>query len=190
MAHSVFPGVPLFMVDANPENEEALSLAERAIGPSAKHFIRLLGSEVRENVTLFQLASGTSVLRELTTLEPKPIQMPMSTLDSLLEPEKLVTPLLLKLDVQGFELGVLRGGRAVLGKAELALIELATIPYNEGAPLFAEVIAFMDQAGYVVFDFGGQFRRETDQALFQIDVLFARKNSMLRSPRKFWACEP
>ena len=47
----------------------------------------------------------------------------------------------------------------------------------------------MDAAGFVPYDFCGQARRQEDHALFQTDVVFVRKDSSLRSRRKFWMDE-
>ena len=76
----------------------------------------------------------------------------MTTLDSLLSEFNLQGPLLLKLDIQGFELEVLRGSRIALDFAEFVLLEVSTLNYNRGAPLVAEVLDFMNQRGFVLFD--------------------------------------
>jgi hypothetical protein len=93
-------------------------------------------------------------------------------------------------NVQGFELEILKGGRKALGASEVVIMEASLLPYNEGAPLFADVVAFMHREGFSIYDFCGQNRRETDHALFQTDVVFARKESGLRARRKFWLKEP
>ncbi len=186
MAQAIFPSASIVMVDANPENEGALAVAAKSMGNNTKRFIALLGPERREKVTLFQNQTGTSVLRELTSYKAKQVDTPMCTLDELLAQEGLAEPLLLKLDVQGFELEVLRGSGRILGASELVVLEVSTLPFNEGAPLFAEVIHFMAEHGFDVFDFCGQARRDSDNALFQIDVLFANRNSRLRQPRQFF----
>jgi len=48
----------------------------------------------------------------------------------------------------------------------------------------------MNEEDFVAFDFCGQLRRESDHALFQTDVVFVRRDSSLRAPRKFWLKEP
>jgi hypothetical protein len=78
----------------------------------------------------------------------------------------------------------------MLRAAELVILETSLLPYNEGGVLFSEVVQFMANHGLVVYDFCGQFRRQTDHTLFQTDVAFARFESELRSPRKFWLNEP
>lgn len=192
MARRVFPEATLYLIDGNPEREQALSLAVGELGGKAKHFIALLGAEERQTATLHQLDTGSSVLRELTTFPAKDIQVPMHTLDSLLSAESAIErgAILLKLDVQGYELEVLKGGLGVLSRSEIVVLEVSTLPYNEGAPLFAEVIAFMHERGFAVFDLGEQFRRQTDQALCQLDVVFARHDSPLRQRKKYWLNEP
>lgn len=87
--------------------------------------------------------------------------------------------LFLKIDVQGAELCVLRGGVDTLSRAGLVQLEVALLPYNEGAPSMLEVMNFMDAQGFVPYDFSG-FSRPTGGDLIQIDVLFVPRQSELR----------
>jgi len=181
------------MFDGDPENEPALHNAVREIGKHSEYNIVLLGSAKKEAVTLYRPDAGTtgsSVLCELTSFDKEAITLSMDTLDSATEAAALKCPLLMKLDVQGFELEVLKGGRRALGLSEVVIMEVSLIPYNDGAPLFSEVIAFMNGEGFVAFDFCGQIRRESDHALFQTDVVFVRQESSLRAPQRFWKNEP
>jgi hypothetical protein len=84
----------------------------------------------------------------------------------------------------------LKGATQSLRLSEVVIMEASLLPYNDGAPLFAEVVAFMDKQGFVVFDFCGQLRRESDRVLFQTDIAFVRRESNLRAPRRFWLNEP
>jgi FkbM family methyltransferase len=181
------------MFDGDPDNEPALHNAVREIGARSKYILSLLGPEKKEAVTLFRPEVGTtgsSVLRELTSFDKEAVTLPMDTLDNALAPAAVQAPLLLKLDVQGFELEILKGAKRTLGISEVVIMEASLLPYNEGAPLFAEVVAFMNGAGFAAFDFCGQLRRQTDQVLFQTDIVFVRRESSLRAPRRFWLREP
>jgi FkbM family methyltransferase len=181
------------MFDGDPENEPALHNAVREIGARSSYFLSLLGAEKKDAVTFYRPEAGTtgsSVLPELTSYDKEAIKLRMNTLDSLIEGVELSGTLLMKLDVQGFELEILKGGKKALGASEVVIMEASLLEYNEGAPLFADVVAFMRQEGFEVYDFCGQNRRETDQALFQTDVVFARRESGLRARRKFWLKEP
>jgi len=190
-ASSVFASSRILMFDGDPDNERALSNTVREIGSRSEYSLTLLGPEKKDAVTFYQLGTGSSILPELTSFERKAIALPMDTLDNVTGGvADLRSPLLLKLDVQGFELEVLRGGRRTLELSEVVIMEVSLLPYNDGAPLFADVVAFMNDEGFVLFDFCGQLRRESDRVLFQTDVAFARRGSHLRAPRKFWLSEP
>jgi FkbM family methyltransferase len=183
------------MFDGDPDNEAALINAVREIGSRSKYFLALLGPERKDAVAFYKHdpeigTTGSSILPELTSFAKEAVTLPMDTLDSVTDSADLRAPLLLKLDVQGFELEVLKGGRRTLGLSEVVIMEASLLPYNDGSPLFADVVAFMNDEGFVAFDFCGQHRRESDNALFQTDVAFARRDSSLRTQRKFWLNEP
>jgi FkbM family methyltransferase len=188
-AHEVFPDARFFLVDGNPENRERLATATRRFKQSDSQ-IALLGPEDRSEVMFYVHTSGSSVLRELTSFDRDVKRLPMRRLDDVAAGFHCAGPCLLKLDVQGFELEVLRGARTTLENSEAIILEVSLLPYNEGAPLFGEVVAFMAEAGFVVYDFCGQHRRQSDHTLFQTDVVFVRANSPLRACKKFWLTEP
>jgi FkbM family methyltransferase len=181
------------MFDGDPDNEPSLHNTVREIGSRSEYFLHLLGPEEKDAVTFYRPEAGTtgsSILPELTLFEKEAFTLPMDTLDRLTDAAALQSPLLLKLDVQGFELEVLKGGSRTLRLSEVVMMEASLLPYNEGAPLFAEVVAFMNAEGFVTFDFCGQLRRQSDHVLFQTDIVFVRRESDLRAPRKFWDREP
>jgi FkbM family methyltransferase len=189
-ATSVWPSAQFFLIDANPNNESRLKAVAPNLGSKSESVIALLGPEEKDDVRFHDFGTGSSVLRELTSFEQPEISLPMLTLDRLFATRSCELPLLLKLDVQGYELEVLRGGLKVLRNAEVVILETSLLPYNAGAPLIADVISFMLAKGFVPFDFCGQARRETDHALFQTDLAFVKTESGLRAPRKFWLAEP
>jgi FkbM family methyltransferase len=189
MARGIFPGVPILMLEANPEKEPILSAAAKEIG-AATCRIALLGPQPADSVPFHLLETGSSVLPENTSLPRSLAQLPMTTLDAVLQNgNPLSRPYFLKLDVQGFELEVLRGAGRILAETEAVLLEVSLLEYNQGAPLFAEVVAFMQSRGFVAYDVCGFYRRESDHALYMLDLLFVREASPLRSKKHFWNLE-
>lgn len=186
-AAAIFPEARLLIVEANPQQESAVAAAARAIGPRAEYKLQLLGPEPRENVVFYQVTAGSSVLEELTEMPRTTVRLPMDTLDHLLEPRSWSPPLLLKLDVQGFELEVLKGGAHTLAAAEIVVLEASLLEYNRGGPLLHEIVCFMKRAGFVAYDICGQLRRRSDLVLFQADFIFCRESSQLRRHKDFWA---
>lgn len=54
----------------------------------------------------------------------------------------------IKMDTQGSELDILRGGEKTAAKAKYILIETSIVEYNEKAPLQDEVFKYMDFIGF------------------------------------------
>lgn len=189
MARSIFPEAAIYMFDANQDQDSILTAACLEIG-RAKHRIALLGSGRSDQVNFYVMETGSSVLFENTSMPRSSRRLEMSPLDDLLLAEEPPAgPYFMKLDVQGFELEVLRGAERVLANTEVAQLEVSLLPYNEGAPLLAEVVAFMRERGFIAYDVCGFYRRETDDALYMLDLLFAREGSALRSQKPFWNLE-
>jgi FkbM family methyltransferase len=179
----IFLFAPILMIEAREEERGALAAAVDSIGNSW-YVIALLGAVHKEKEPFTVSGTGSSLFRERSNVATTLRVLPMTTLDDMMaEHPELTAPLLLKLDVQGAEIEVLKGAPKTLGMAEFVQLEVALLPYNDGAPLASETIAFMDRLGFAIFDIPG-FIRPLDKHLVQIDVLFARKASRLR-PTEF-----
>lgn len=178
-AHAIFGGSPLLLIEAR--DEESKKLAAKCAGiPNAEFVIALLGPESRNEVTFSVHGTGSSIFSERSNAKRSSVALSMTTLDSLmLSKPYLKDPLFLKLDVQGAELEVLKGATETLKRAEFVQLEVALLPYNEGAPSSAEVVNFMDERGFAMFDIAG-FVRHGNKDLVQVDILFAQKESKLR----------
>ena len=137
----------------------------------------LLGSTSGKTVTFVQMETGSSVFEEQSNAPRSTSVRTLVTLDELLaaEPKRVD---FLKLDVQGFEFEVLRGAERAMEQALAVLMETSLIPTNQGEPLIAEVIQFMDSRGFRMLDFCSQMCR-SDGALWQTDLLFVRASSGL-----------
>jgi FkbM family methyltransferase len=79
-------------------------------------------------------------------------------------------PSLIKLDVQGFELGVLRGGRRCLDHAAAVLVELSFREFYEGQCLFHQVVGFLAEHGFMLHALGQS--TALGRPLVQSDALF------------------
>jgi FkbM family methyltransferase len=101
-------------------------------------------------------------------------ELPVRSLDSFVIANKLPEPDLLKLDVQGYELEVLKGAPMMLQRAKAVICEVSFVPLYEGQCLFADVVTFMSLAGFSLRAFALETR--TGIALEQTDVLFVQKS--------------
>ena len=145
----------------------------------------LLGKSEREDVPFDEIGSGSSVLLG-SRIETK---RRMTTIDALIEGEHCKPPELLKLDVQGYELEILEGYTHSFDACQVIQIEISLLPVVQGAPLLHEVINYLYKRGFVMFDATELIRAPSDGAVWQIDALFCRIDSPLRTKRD-WSKNP
>jgi FkbM family methyltransferase len=81
---------------------------------------------------------------------------------------------LIKIDTQGSELDILRGGERVISKAKHVLLEVSIVPYNEGAPLRDEIVAYMRSIGFPKMQIIGDIVHPIERHIIQHDILFSR----------------
>lgn len=153
--------------------------------PGSKYFLNGAGSKEGKLylTTKVSLEGASFLLKENKNLIKNNFQREIDiiTIDGLIEKNEIEIPDIVKLDVQGFELEVLKGAEKLFGKTEVFILEVSLFEYVKGTPIFSEVISFMSERGYEVYDFPGFLRRPFDGALGQIDVCFVRKNGFLRA---------
>jgi len=99
--------------------------------------------------------------------------------EELFQLDTIEKPYLLKIDVQGYELEVLKHNEALLGSAHTVLIETSYINIYIGQPLFAEVFMFLHKRGFLFSGNFEQLRGLGSGVIIQADAIF--KNSCLNS---------
>lgn len=182
--HRFFPRARTLMVEPQVQHLPELQRVSVEV-PGAEVACALLGATQRLSVPFRVLESASSVLSEADQANAVMINLPMTTLDALTAGTAFANPDLVKLDVQGYELEVLKGAERVLLSAEAVLMELNLLPILSGAPLFHEAIEFMARRGFHVYEFGTFYRRPYDGALWQTDVFFVRSTSPLVSYQRW-----
>jgi FkbM family methyltransferase len=182
LANKIFPEASILMIEAQESKSPALGEIARAHPGRIRHRIALIGPEARENVAFRECdaaPTGSSVLPCREALTFREAQRRMETLDSVLSDAGISTPDLLKLDVQGYELEVLKGAAKAFAAMPVILMEVSTIELYEGAPLIHEVITFMRTHGYRLFDVPSLMRHRSADTLVQLDAIFVNDNSAL-----------
>jgi FkbM family methyltransferase len=112
--------------------------------------------------------------------------VPVVTLDDVANEYHLESPILLKLDVQGAELDVLAGAPHTLSATEVVVAEVSLFEVLRGQPQFYDVVQWMKQAGFVVYDFCDAKPRPYDSAIAQVDLVFVKESGKLRSYHGWW----
>ncbi len=163
-----------------PLQEKVLILKKKFEGKKVVITEGLLGPSAQDKVKFHASESGSSVYAEQSSFSKELRELKMSTLDESMKENSLQKPVLLKLDVQGYELEVLKGAKGVLAEVDIVQMEVSLLDYNEGAPLIAEVLQEMNDAGFYAFEIPGFHRRADDWSLIQVDIIFCRKEFPLR----------
>jgi FkbM family methyltransferase len=112
-------------------------------------------------------------------------RVPMVRVDELVAERGLPGPYVIKADVEGSELQALEGASGLLGQTELVLLETSLWRFWPDAPLVGDVVAWMRERGFAVYDLWGGHLRPLDGALAQVDVAFAREGGVLRSQQDY-----
>ncbi len=107
------------------------------------------------------------------------------TVDTLLKENNFPYPQFLKVDVQSHELEVLKGAEKTLEHAEICLLEVSLMDKGDNRPLLFDVVNFMDSRNFNAYDISQLIKRPFDQALFQIDMFFVKKDSFLLEDKRW-----
>ena len=160
-----------FLFEANEENEAHLKKLP------FKFFIEIL-SDNEKQVEFYSLNStGDSYYKEKTRLYDKDLDKKIrntKTLDSVVKKENLPNPDFIKIDTQGSELDILKGGKETVSKCSLIYLECPIIEFNLNSPKFDDYIKYLDSIEFVPYDICEVHK--LDNILIQIDILFIKKN--------------
>ncbi len=101
-------------------------------------------------------------------------EIQVKTLDSFdLDKNKNI---LLKIDVQGFELNVLKGAEELLTNVKLLSIELSLSEVYDNAPDWKTILKYLEERDYYLFGLNTAFVNNQTGQVLQIDGIFAKKN--------------
>lgn len=153
-AEKAWPGSEIILFDATDIFEPLY------VEKNYKYHIGVLSDESGKTVDFFQnnkYFGGNSYYREnpvynhhATFLfdDSKIVKLQTETLDSVVKDRKFNPPDLIKIDVQGAELDVLKGATEVIKSCKHLIIEIRKVEYNIGSPAKEEVLEYLDSIGF------------------------------------------
>lgn len=103
--------------------------------------------------------------------------VPVATIDNEIARRDLSGPYLIKLDTHGFELPILEGAAKALQDTNILIVEVYNFQLNETSLRFHEMCAHLETLGFHPFDMADPMLRVHDRALWQMDLVFARKDA-------------
>jgi FkbM family methyltransferase len=189
--YDAFPGARLLLVEPLTEYEDALRRI--AAQRSAEYVLAAAGASAgTTEIVVHRVPTLSSPLGERGGDVPDAATrrtVSAVRLDEVVAERGLPAPYVVKVDVEGAELQVLEGAGGMLGDAELILLEASLFPFWDGAPVLADVIAWMRGRGFAVYDVYGGHLRPLDGALAQLDVAFVREAGPFRARSEYATAE-
>jgi FkbM family methyltransferase len=104
--------------------------------------------------SLFKENNQLSPLADQLFPEEKKVKRPARTLDQVVEMMLFPLPDMIKMDIQGAELKVLKGATRTLKNCKHLILELQHVDYNFGAPKAQEVIEYLKTIGFEMVGHG------------------------------------
>ncbi|NDJ53587.1 MAG: FkbM family methyltransferase [Chloroflexi bacterium] len=181
-----FPEARHIMIEPLAEYEATLQAMAKGL-PQAQVIIAAAAAQAGQvTLNVHDDLLGSSLMQEADpSRDGQPRTVTAITVDGLVEAQGLAGPVLIKVDVQGAELEVMRGAETTLAQTEVVILEASLFGFFRDGPQLADVIAFMVERGFAVYDLVGQHFRPLDGALAQIDVIFAREGGLLRRDQRY-----
>ena len=184
MALSIYPASRALLIE--PQDEVEYYLAALCAKDKRCRYVKCGAGRQEEDLTLTlwedTYGSSFSIPRDdelMATGRQRAVKV--RTLDAILrEQESGFKPELVKLDVQGFELEALSGGQSLFGVAEVFIIETTLLTGSSSWPTSREVIDYMSERNYEIYDITSYLRKPSDGSLGQIDFAFVKADGVFR----------
>jgi FkbM family methyltransferase len=179
-AREEFPSAKIICVE--PLEDERARI-RRAVGEDVRLLAVAAGDRSGTQLIHISRASDSSSLLPITgnytsafegteEVSTQPVQV--ERLDALLAEQELARPVLLKIDVQGGELDVLRGAQGLLAQCDEIFVECSFVEFYEGQALADEVIGYLVGEGQRLIGAYNLVYSASGQTL-QADLLFSRE---------------
>jgi FkbM family methyltransferase len=176
-----FPGAKIHCFEPLPAAKEHL---ERILAPALNAVVYPVaaasqGGSVDLHVSQLDDSSSLLPITErytsafVGTEEIGEARVDAARIDEILGPEDIVRPALLKIDVQGYELEVLRGAEGVIANVDEILLEVSFMEFYAGQPLAGELISYLHGSGFLLNGVFSLKRNRVGRCL-QADLLFGR----------------
>ncbi len=180
--YSVFSAQRYLLVEANPGFRGDLERLETELD-AVVETVFCGGSRGETELNVYTDPFKSSAFEVHRDLERTArIRVPVETLDGLVARHRLPPSYLIKVDVEGSERDVLRGALDTLSKADAVILEASVLPRFRGGPEFADLIGDMSSQGFCVFDIIAGVNHPKSGHLYQVDVVFVRKEAAFRIP--------
>jgi len=177
-SRELWPNAQYLLVEPLAERKQELeALVKRTPG---FHYAPVIAGKEKGEMDFFVSddlwGSGVAANIETGKSDSRYRKTQVNSIDNELRERNLNGPYLIKLDTHGFELPILEGCVRVLPETNAFIIECYGFQIANGSLLFWEMCQHMDRLGFRTFDIVDILRRASDNAFWQFDIFFIRKD--------------
>jgi len=177
-SHILYPEAEIYSFEPTPTVYQLLVKKMEGV-KNFKSFNFAMGKEVGEiDFIAYENSLINSVYKSVDSKIAGTYKVKVETLDNLVSKNeiKFSGSNLLKLDVQGFELEVLKGAEKILEKIDYIMIEVSIKKYYENMIMYGEVDEFLVKSGFSQFKILDLMFDKLE--ITQLDILYKRKNKV------------
>jgi len=180
LAKSIFPDAAIHAFEPLERHISKFKLNCQELDHISIHEL-CLGNERGTKTIHVSSYSDSSSLLEATALEYEVFRIRqvseasvrVETASHVIYEEDIPVPDLIKIDVQGYELEVLKGFGDLLGSVKFIICEVSFKEYYKDQPLFLDITNYLNGNGFEIAAFGHNTPRSAE--LSQTDVLYKHK---------------
>ena len=169
-----FPRAQYLLVEAQTIHAEAL---KRFTQTHANTQFVLAAAGDRVGTIYFDAGDPFGGQASHTPLPQNNIEVPVTTLDYEVAKRHLQGPFLVKFDTHGFEVPILQGAFVTLQNTDVIVMECYVQELMPKSLPFAQMCQYLDELGFRCIDFVDPVWRPYDDAFWQMDLVFIKKNS-------------
>ncbi|MBF0305819.1 MAG: FkbM family methyltransferase [Alphaproteobacteria bacterium] len=182
--YDVFPDARLLMIEPVAENEPALRALAASL-PRAELILAAAGRKDGMGVLSVLMQGRFSRISEegVAGQGQDARQMVVRRVDTLAKERDTTGPYLIKIDVDGTELAVIDGCAALVDEHSVFVVE--AVLAGRASP-FLELMFAFDKLDFIPIDIVDPLIRPKDGGLWQVDAVFAHRNSPYVIMDGFW----
>lgn len=166
-----FPTAQYLLIEAQKVHESDLKRFV-ADHPNAQFVLKAAGE--KPGTIYFDADEAFSGQATATADRAGLIEVPVCSIDEEIAVRGLPGPYLLKFDVHGFELPILKGAGQTLKNTSLLIMECYNFEIAPQALLFHDMCRHLHDLGFRVADLSEPLWRPGDRTLWQMDIFFVR----------------
>ena len=125
-----------------------------------------------DSSSFLKIVSDKNKSKNYDIVENRNIQI--NTLDNLLINEKISHPVLIKIDVQGYELEVLRGANNLLKKTDYLLLEVSKNEMYQNQPIEKVIVEYLKNLNFDILK-SNNWSKVQNTNFYQRDIIFYKK---------------